>query len=113
MAQESTLYFKDMEIIASREALVDQSGKVEQRTTSMKEKFERIYNIVNSSEGYWEGRASQAHREVYQSYLESIDEILKRFQENAENLKKIAQNYAYMERRIEEYTQDLPDSIIF
>lgn len=113
MAKESSSYFEDMTILASSQALEDQANKVEQRMKSMKEKFHRIHSIVNASGGYWEGRASQAHREVYQSYLESIDGILMRFQQNAENLRKIAQNYKSTGKSIEENIQELPDNIIF
>lgn len=99
-------------IKATPERLFEKADAAAGRVQSMRKHFESIEQAVNRSSGYWIGWAGDAHRETYQENREEIDEALRRFQENAEDLKKIAQNYLTVIQETTAEAESLPDNVI-
>lgn len=97
---------------AAPEVLLEKADAVAARVQSMRRHFETVSQAVNRSSGYWIGAAGDTHRRVYQERQEEIEEALLRFQENAEDLRKIAQNYMSAGREAVEIAESLPEDVI-
>lgn len=103
---------EQMRIKVDTAVLAGRADTAEKKINEVRERFERIQEVVNRSRNYWEGKASDAHRREYQEYRDEIAEILSRFQENVTDLRKIAGVYEESERAIETLAQDLPIDVI-
>ena len=84
----------------------------EKQIQNVRNHFESIAQIVNRSTSYWEGDANDAHRREYGEYQDDIEECLARFQENVDDLRKIAGIYKENEQVNTEFSHELPDNLI-
>lgn len=99
-------------IQATPEILLEKADATASRVQSMRRHFETVLQAVNRSASYWLGAAGDTHRMVYQERREEIEEALGRFQENAEDLRKIAQNYLAAGQETIEMAESLPEDVI-
>lgn len=101
-----------MQIKVSTEVLAQRADSAEQKINDVRQRFERIGQIVSQSRNYWEGDANDAHRREYQEYIDEIEEALARFQENVTDLRKIGGIYRETEETAAEISRDLPMDVI-
>lgn len=102
----------DIRIKASPQALQDGASEVEKIARELQSRFQSVEEAVSRSEGYWQGDAAEAHRNVYREMKEDAEEILARFQEQAVDLRGIAANYLEAEQDVKNRAADLPSDVI-
>lgn len=103
---------EQMRIKVQTEILEMRANAAEQRIRTVRNRFENIAATVNVSRNYWEGDAADAHRREFQEYRDEIEESLMRFQENIEDLRKIAGIYRECETENQNLTEDLPGDVL-
>lgn len=75
------------------ETLKSKASDISSLIRQIETEFQRIEQAVNSSKGYWEGDASQAHQNYYASYKDEIAAIITRLKENPDKLLQMAGLY--------------------
>lgn len=95
----------------STETMYLKAQDAETQLLSMKESFETMLNMVNSSVNYWQGEAGDAHRATFIASEKKAQEIFKRLQEHVTDLRTMAAGYEEAEKaavsQIEMLSSDL------
>lgn len=103
---------EQMKIKVESAVLEERANAAEQKIKDVRQRFERIGQIVQNSRSYWEGEANDAHCREFWEYQDEIEEALARFMENVTDLRKIANVYRKVKTETENLGQDLPSDII-
>ncbi len=103
---------EDIRIKASPQALYAGASDVESAVSGIRNHFSNIEAAVNRSTGYWQGDAANAHRAAYHEMKGTVDEILARLGEHAQDLKSMAQAYTKAESDAREQASPLPSDVI-
>ena len=103
---------EQMRIRVATPILAERTDSAEQKINDIRNRFERMRQVVQNSGSYWEGDANEAHRREFQEYQDSIQEALARFTENVTDLRKIANIYQEAENEVQNISQDLPLDVI-
>jgi WXG100 family type VII secretion target len=90
-------------------AAAEEAGQAIDRVT---EDFSSISECVTMSSNYWEGEGNKAHIQKMKKHMEKVEQILKRFKEDAEDLKTMAGVYDAAHQKTVEYTQSLSTDVI-
>ena len=98
------------QITVTTEQLRNQSIIVNRRLNSMRSYFDDLYHLVQSTSSIWTGEAAESHRELYQSKIVRIEDILSRYQEHVTDLQVMAGVYEEGERAAQTASDALPAS---
>ncbi len=82
------------------------------KINEMKNVFEALEVAVNKTNNYWIGEAGDAHREIFYSAKQEIEEIFLRLSEHARELGEMAAVYSNAESTAAEISEDLPFDVI-
>lgn len=96
----------------SSPVLATRAGAVLRRVASIETHFRNLDAFVKRSSGYWEGKAGETHRRLYQTYSDDIQDLIERFRRTSAVLEKIAVNYETAERAAGSETGGLPTDVI-
>lgn len=95
----------------STEAMILKAKDAEDQLNRMKESFDTMTSMVNSSTNYWQGEAGDTHRANYIAAEKKAQEIFKRLQEHVNDLRTMAAGYDEAEKaavnQIETLSSDL------
>lgn len=103
---------ENIRIKTSPQALYAGASDVHGAVTAIRNHFSNIEAAVNRSSGYWQGDAANAHRAAYKEMKGTVDEILARLSEHAEDLESMAQVYLGVEEETKAQSKDLPSDVI-
>lgn len=103
---------EDIRIKASPWVLSAGASEVQDTVLAIRNHFSNIEAAVNRSSGYWQGDAANAHRATYHEMKGTVEEILVRLQEHAEDLGSMAQVYTKVESDARKQTAHLPSDVI-
>lgn len=103
MAMEGTLKVRT-------EELTQQAGTVKTQIDRMESGFDALKRLVDGTTNFWIGEAGEHHRSQYQSKLEQIETILRRYREQVRDLEEMAGVYVDVEQLNEEISEALPTS---
>ena len=95
-------------IRVSPQVLVTQAEEVKNLASDMKERFERIGELIDKTAGYWIGEAGELHYEQ----RDNITLMLGRLSEHPENLISIARNYEMGESKNAQAANVLPADVL-
>lgn len=88
-------------------ALRNQSKAVRETVGKIEKDFDKIRKIVENT-SYWEGLASDKHKEIFSANEEDIQLILKRLSEHPVDLEKMAGVY----EATEEFNEELANALL-
>lgn len=95
----------------STEIMVQKAQDAENQLKAMKDSFDTMTSMVNSSVNYWQGEAGDTHRTNYTNAEKKAQEIFKRLQEHVDDLRTMAAGYDEAEKaavnQIETLSSDL------
>lgn len=94
------------------EELYKTSDSVIKEINDVQRSFERVYELVDGTNGYWNGKVSSYERKVLKDKKTEIDTIINNFSNYVEELNQIASNYIETEEVITESSQELPTNIL-
>ena len=94
------------------EELVRQSEEIVRYRKELQGQFERLEEMINSSGNFWIGEGGNEARRKYRAKKEQTGEILRRFEEHVEDLKKMAGVYEETEVQAEHIVWSLPTGIL-
>ena len=92
------------------EELTQQASTVRNQIGSMESGFDALKQLVDGTANCWIGEAGEHHRSQYQSKLEQIETILRRYREQVRDLEEMAGVYVDVEQLNEEISEALPTS---
>ena len=92
--------------------LISTAEDVEGKIRRLENVFGEIGHLIDSSRSYWEGDGAESYIRTYHEKLDVIQDVFKRFRDNAENLKIIAGVLDKSEKDITTGFQPLPDNLI-
>lgn len=76
--------------------------------SNMNECFEAMKRTMDSSDSYWMGEAGNAHRQLYNSQIATIEEIIARYTEHVTDLNTMAGVYSQAEATAQAKADELP-----
>lgn len=94
------------------ETLVKMASDIGTQIEDMKRQFESIETDINQTKSYWEGEASDAHKNQYDSLKKEIDQAVHQLENHPVNLLKMAGLYRETEQKLTETSQYLSENVI-
>ena len=94
------------------EILVETSGNVEKYAEKIRSTYAGMQDKVRQTESYWVGDAGNLQRTLFARQNSDMEEIVRRFVQQAEKLQKIAQTYSGARASVNEVVLDLPSDVI-
>lgn len=85
---------------------------VSAQIAEMKKNFEAMERAINRTKQYWIGEAGDAHREAYYKKKDDISTMLRRWDEEVEDMFIMKETYAKAEREAKELIVELPSDVI-
>ena len=73
------------------EELTQQASTVRNQIGNMESGFDALKQLVDGTANFWIGEAGEHHRSQYQSKLEQIETILRRYREQVRDLEEMAE----------------------
>ncbi|MBP5280934.1 MAG: WXG100 family type VII secretion target [Lachnospiraceae bacterium] len=99
-------------LLVTPEVLLAKADTVLGKIRSMQTSFQELEAKVTGTANYWQGEASDAHREKYNAKKEEIELIFTQLIGDTENLRTIAAQYTTTENANVEISADLPGDVI-
>ena len=87
--------------------------EAEDAVSRMKGDFNKLNTAINSTHSYWEGRAGDLHRKLYNDKAEEIQQILNMLGAYATDLLQMAGIYETAENKNKAAALSLNDSFIY
>lgn len=103
---------EEITVKISTERLAQASGDIAGKVSSLKAAFEAMTEAMNHTDGYWLGEAGEAHRSAYRKMQPHQQEVLRRLEEQSQDLAKIAGVWEEAEQQVREMNANLPDDVI-
>ena len=103
----------DATLNVSTETMYTKAQEAETQLGRMKQSFETMQNLVQSSTSYWQGEAGDVHRTTYQACEKKAEEIFKRLQEHVDDLRNMAAGYERAESAAINRIETLSSDVIF
>jgi WXG100 family type VII secretion target len=94
------------------ETLIKMANDIEKQLDNIQKQFDSIDTEINRTRSYWEGDASDSHKEQYDSLKDEISQSVKRLKNHPTNLLQIANIYTETEDEVETAAQTLPEDVI-
>lgn len=104
--------YSDFSFSVKPEALYQKSEAVLSEINRMKQEFESLQGIIDRTPSYWQGEASDAYRDEYNSMNPDLDVMFRRLLEHVTDLKQIAAKYVDAETVNEQLANELPADVI-
>lgn len=98
------------QLTVTPEELETQADAVEATLATMRQSFDRVKIMFETSNQYWVGQAADSHREAYTDYLGRIEEMLNRYGEHVIDLRKMGGVYREAEQTAVKAAETLPAS---
>lgn len=89
------------------EELSQQAGQVKEAAKDLKQRFDRMKQLMKETEYYWKGEAAEEHRNAYTKNQGNIEEIVARYEEHIRDLETMAGVY----QEAEITSQNLADEL--
>ncbi len=102
----------DIEIVVKKEALIEAAENVQGIVGALNKIFDSLDKKVDGTSSYWEGEGNSLFIQNYRAKKEMADTALRRFMENATDLRAIAMGYEQSERKNERLASSLPGDVI-
>lgn len=102
----------DITIKVTTEQLYEAAAEAENAIDKVAGDFSSIADCVTKSSDYWEGEGNKAHIQKMKKSMEKVEQMLKRFKEDAEDLKAMAGTYDIAHQKTVDYTQSLSTDVI-
>jgi WXG100 family type VII secretion target len=99
-------------LLVTPDVLVTKADAVLTMIKAMRSNFEELESKINGTASYWQGEASEVHREKYQNKKEDMEEAFKRLIDDTEKLRKMAAVYTAAENEALNISTDLPGDVI-
>lgn len=99
-------------LLVSPEQMTAAASELSVCIKEMETCFQNMQTTVNGSVSYWEGKAGQAHRELYEKQVSKTEEIIRRYLEHVRDLNEMAGVFAEAEARATALAEELPASIL-
>ena len=103
---------ENVQIIVRSEVLVQESEEVLSMISRLNSRFNSMKTRIRNTGQYWRGEAGDQHRRAFTEYEYEMEEVLRRFREHAEDLKKIAGVYESGEKESQSQAAALGTDII-
>ncbi len=103
---------ENIQIIVRSEVLVQEADRILSMVNRLKGRFDSMKTRIRNTEQYWRGEAGDQHRRIFAEYEGEMEEILKRFREHTEDLKKMAGVYEGGEKEAQKQAAALGTDII-
>ncbi|MBQ4528377.1 MAG: WXG100 family type VII secretion target [Clostridia bacterium] len=100
------------QIVVKTEVLEAQANTVEGLIKQVQNGFDEIKTHVGNTSSYWTGEAADAHRTKYSNEQPSIDEAIRRLQENVNDLRIMAGIYVAAEAQATQEAENLISEVI-
>ena len=94
------------------EVLKSMSREIEKQIEDISNQFSMIESDINGTRSFWEGDASDAHKNQYESLKDDIHEAVNRLKNHPVNLLQMAGLYTETETNIEAAAQSLSEDVI-
>lgn len=94
------------------EVLHQKSSSISTKVKSVKNRFEEMERVINSTRTYWEGEAGNINRETYKEFQDEILEIIARLEEHVTDLESMAGVYEKSEQQVKAVIEELPKDVI-
>ena len=94
------------------EILQKMSGEITDQLNDIQKRFDEIGQEIYKSRSYWEGSASEAHVEAYDSAKSDIEAAVRRLKSHPNNLLVMAGVYAETESENVQESLILSDDVI-
>lgn len=78
---------------------------------AIEHEWREISSRVIEARNYWEGRAGDAHYNIYKDIAGDMEAIIRRLGENQSKLRAMAGIYDVAEAKAEDHTHKLPDEV--
>lgn len=92
--------------------LTGAAGEIENAVDTLRASFEEADRIVTSCAGFWEGEASEKHRELYEELKKGMDEALLHIKEHPQKLLRMSGVYTEAEDGSAELAGALGNSVL-
>lgn len=102
----------EIRIKVTPDELVSISNEVESQIESMKRQFEKIDEIISTSNSYWTGDGQIAYVQSFHAENDAIQDVLKKFSNNVTMLRTIAGVYTATEAKAIETANTLSCDVI-
>lgn len=94
------------------EVLTRMADDIEKQISDIKNQFDAIDTEINRTRSYWEGDASDSHKNQYDSLKDEINEAVKNLKNHPVNLLQMAGLYTETEENLEAAAQSLSADVI-
>ena len=101
-----------MKLRVKPEELLLVANETEHAIQIMRQQFQRINEVVNRSSSYWENESQGAYVQAYRAKQEAVEEALRNFESNVNNLRIISGTYSAVEAAAVEDTGALVEDVI-
>lgn len=102
----------DCTIVVDTDAIIAQAEQVTASISRMEHSFQELQRMVKQTKTYWQGKAGDCHRNMFQENQEDISRILKRLKEHPKDLTQIAGGYTKTEKDLTGKTLQLRNDYI-
>lgn len=97
-------------LLVTPEELEKQANITQNTINRMRNSFDSLEQLIQGSQSYWTGEASDAHRQAYQSLRGRVDEMFLRYQDHVSDLETVAGIHRENEMSLDAMIDELPDS---
>lgn len=94
------------------EELKKASGEIKTQLDKVRTEFSEIENVMSKTSVYWQSEAADVHRNRFNDKKEDIREAIARFNEQIDDLEKMAGIYEAAERTNISTAASLPSDVI-
>lgn len=101
-----------IELKVTPEVLEQKASNISAQIADIEKAFQEVGNLITSSRRYWEGDASEAHQNYYNSYKDDMTAIIKSLKERPDNLLKMAGIYKETEAGAKAVAETLSADVI-
>lgn len=102
----------DVSFRVTPDILTNQASEVTNLIREVQTQFDAINTLVSKTKSYWIGEAGDAHRNMYDTQKERVEEMIRRLDEHPRDLVTMAQKYSETELQIKNLISELPSDVI-
>lgn len=95
------------------EEMKKKAEKIQSQINAIKKDWNRIDEIMRKTTSYWEGNASEKHKNNKSKLEDDLSHVLKRLQEHPEDLLEMAGIYEKSTKNAQKIANSLPKDVIY
>lgn len=103
----------EFKLKVSPEQMIQQAETVRKEANIVKMQFEKVEETIINSSCYWEGDASDLHRQSFKKIMTKYETLTKSLIKRPDDLLKMAGLYKETEQQATQESVSLPNNIIF